>query len=90
MVELIPAAKHEELSDKLADYILTSKNDEKMSSQLAKAILFHWQQDTLRSGSGLASLLEAAFLLEPEKTLNVFTELQMEGIAEQIKSMKSF
>jgi hypothetical protein len=61
-----------------------------MPSQLANAILFHWQQDTLRSGSGLAALLEAALLLEPEKTLNVFTELQMEGIAEQIKSMKSF
>ena len=90
MVDLIPPAKHEELSDKLTDYILTSKNDERMPSQLANAILFHWQQDTLRSGSGLAALLEAALLLEPEKTLNVFTELQMEGIAEQIKSMKSF
>jgi len=86
LVEFIPVAKREMLSDKLVDFILTSKNDEKMPSQLANTILHHWQQDVLESESGLTALLEAALLLEPEKTLGAFTELEMAHIAEQIKA----
>jgi hypothetical protein len=85
LVDGIPPAKYEELSEKLADCILTSKNDGKMPGQLANTILFHWQQDTLESQSGLSALLEAAILLEAEKTINAFNELQMENIAAQIK-----
>jgi len=85
LVELIPVAKWEALSDKLVDFILTSKNDEKMPSPLANTILHYWQQDILKRESGLAVLLEAALLLEPDKTVNAFTELQMANIAEQIK-----
>jgi len=89
-VDLIPVPKWETLSDKFIDFILTSKNDEKMPSQLANAILYCWQQDTLKSEYGLTALLEGALLLEPEKTLNAFQELQMANIAEQIKeSMQS-
>jgi len=83
-VELIPVAKRETLSDKLVDFILTSKNDEKMPSQLANTVLHYCQQDVLESESGLAALLEAALLLEPEKTVNAFTDLEMANIAEQI------
>jgi len=86
LVELIPIGKWGALSDKLVDFILTSKNDEKMSSQLANTILHHWQQSVLKSETGLAALLEAALLLEPEKTINAFGELQMENVAEQIKA----
>jgi len=85
-VELVPPAKRETLSDKFVDFILTSKNDERMPSQLANTILHHWQQDVLESESGLTALLEAALLLEPEKTLSAFTELEMAHIAEQIKA----
>jgi len=86
IVELIPVAKWESLSDKLVDFILTSKNDEKMPSQLANMMLHYWQQDVLKSESGLAALVEAALLLEPDKTINAFSELQMVNIAEQIKT----
>ncbi len=85
LIELIPVAKWEELSDKLVNFILTSKNDEKMPSQLANTILHYWQQDVLKGESGLTALLEAAVLLEPEKTITVFSELQMANVAEQIK-----
>jgi len=87
LVELIPVAKCETLSDRLVDFILTSKNDEKMPSQLANKMLHYWQHDMLKSESGLTALLEAALLLEPDKTINVFNELQMANVAEQIKEM---
>jgi len=85
LVEAIPVAKREPLSNKLVDLILSSKNDEKMPSQLASIILHHWQNDILISESGLAALLEAATLLEPDKIIEAFTELELTGFAEQIK-----
>jgi len=85
LVELIPVGQRDTVSDKLVDFILTSKNDEKMPNQLANTILHHWQHGALKSESGLTALLEAAVLLEPEKTINVFGELQMANVAEQIK-----
>ena len=82
---MIPAEKRELFSDKFVDFILTSKNDEKMPSQLANTLLHSWQQNLLKTENGLAILLEAALLLEPEKTVNLFNELQLTNIAEQIK-----
>ncbi len=82
---MVPASKWEVLSDKLIDIILTSKNDDKLPSQLAKTMLHQWQNDNLKSESGLATLLESAILVELEKTFSVFNELQMPDVAEQIK-----
>jgi Tfp pilus assembly pilus retraction ATPase PilT len=85
LVGMIPIDKRDMLSDKLIDFILTSKNDEKMPSQLANTLLHFWQQNLVKTENGLAVLLEAALLLEPEKTVNIFGELQMANIAEKIK-----
>jgi len=85
LVETIPAAKRELLSNKLIDIILSSKNDDKMPSQLANTILHHWQNDILISESGLTALLEAATLLEPDKTTEAFSQIGLAGFAEQIK-----
>lgn len=87
LVELIPVAKWEAVSDRLVDLVLTSKNDENMPSQLANRILYYWQQDVLKSESGIAALLEAAILLEPDKATNALSELQIGEIAEQVKKM---
>lgn len=85
LVEAIPVAKREPLSNKLMDLILSSKNDEKMPSQLANTILLHWQNDILISESGLTALLQASVLLEPDKTIEVFNQLELADFAEQIK-----
>lgn len=84
VVGMISSEMRSTVSDKLVDIVLASKNAEKMPSRLADAMLRHWQQDLLKSESGVTLLLEAALLLEPEKTSNAFTELQMPNIAEQI------
>lgn len=86
LVSLIPSERWQLVCDRLIDSILTSKNDEKMPSQLASRILRHWQKDALDSESGLTTLLEAAMLLEPEKTISAFGELQMSDIAGWIKT----
>jgi hypothetical protein len=77
--------KREGLSTKLIDVILLSKSDDKMPSQLANTILQQWQQDTLITESGLTALLEAAVLLDPAKTVEALTALELADIAGQIK-----
>jgi len=56
-----------------------------MPSQLANTILHHWQNDILISESGLTALLEAAVLLEPDKTVEAFNQLELADMVEQIK-----
>jgi len=85
MIETVPSDKRGLLSEKLTDVLLSTKNDEKMPSELANAILYHWQRNLLLVEQGLATLLEAASLLEPEKTTKVLTELSLTEIAERVE-----
>ena len=86
LVEAIATEKRGVLADKLVDFILTSKNDDRMPSQLANTIINHWQRDVLATLPGLAALLEAAVLLEPEKTVAALTELQLTDLVERFKT----
>jgi hypothetical protein len=64
--------------------ILGAKNDQKMPINLAHTILLSMKTGTASTKSGLTSLLEAAVLLDPEKTVAALGELQMLKLAEQI------
>ena len=85
LVELVPAEKLGPLSDQLLNFILTTKNDGKMPTKLANAMLSKMQQGAIKSKTGVAVLLEAAMLLEPEKTMAALGEMQMPTLAEEIK-----
>jgi hypothetical protein len=85
LVELIPREKRKNTADKLVDLILSSKNDNKMPSDLANTILHYWQKNLLTSEPGLSALLKAAVLLEQEKTFTVLEELQLSEIADKIR-----
>ena len=85
IIDNVSVLKREVLSTKLIDVILLSKNDDKMPSQLANTILQQWQHDTLLTESGLTALLEAAVLLDPTKTVEALTALELADIAGQIK-----
>ena len=86
IVEMIPVEKREKLSDKLLNYLLKSKKEKKMPSSLAKCFLNQWQTGSFDDEVGLAVLLEATALLEPEKT-NEFLEqeLQLADVAKAVK-----
>ena len=86
IVKMIPVKKRETLSDKLVDFLLKSKKEDKMPSDLANTILSQWQQGSLTTEAGLAALLEAAVLLEPEKTMEFLEqELQLVDVAKALK-----
>jgi hypothetical protein len=85
LVELVPDEKLGPLSDQLLNFILTTKNDGKMPTKLANAMLFKMQHGAIKGKTGVAVLLEAALLLEPEKTMTALGEMQMSTLAEEIK-----
>jgi hypothetical protein len=89
MVEMVPIKKRETLSTKLMDFILKSKNADKIPSKMAKTLLHHWQQGSLTNESGLATLLEVAATLEFEKTTNFLEEkLQLADVAKAIRKVE--
>jgi hypothetical protein len=85
LVELVPAEKLGPLSDQLLNFILTTKNDAKMPTKLANTMLSKMQYGEIKSKTGVAVLLEAAVLLEPEKTMTAIGDMQMSQLADEIK-----
>ena len=85
LVELVPAEKLGPLSDQLLNFILTTKNEGKMPTTLANAMLSNMQNGAIKGKTGVVVLLEAALLLEPEKTMTALGEMQMTKLAEEIK-----
>ena len=85
LIELVPAEKLGPLSDQLLNFILTTKNEGKMPTKLANAMLSKMQNGAIKGKTGVVVLLEAALLLEPEKTMTALGEMQMTKLAEEIK-----
>jgi hypothetical protein len=86
IVKTIPVEKREKLSDKLLNFVLKSKKEGEMPSDLAKTMLGQWQLGPLTTEDGLASLLEAAVLLEFEKTVEFLEqELQLADVVKAIR-----
>lgn len=85
LVELVPADKLGVLSDQLLNFILTTKNEGKMPAKLANAMLYKMQHGAIKGKTGVAVLLEAALIVEPEKTVTALGEMQMTKLAEEIK-----
>ena len=74
-------------SEKLVDIVLNSSSAEKMPSDLAKTILYYWQRDQLATEIGLQRLLEAAMILEPEKTIETMDSLGLPELVIMLKEI---
>jgi len=86
IVEMIPVEKRGALSDKLLNYLLKTKKEKNMPSSMAKCFLSQWQTGGFDDEAGLAVLLEATALLEPEKTTEFLEqELQLADVAKAVK-----
>jgi len=89
IVGIVPIEKREKLSAKLVDFLLTSKNADRVPSSLAKAILHQWQRGPLANEASLAVLLEAAVLVESEKTVKFLEEeLRLLDVVKAIRAVE--
>lgn len=86
IVKMIPVEKREALSDKLLNYLLKTKNEAKMPSDLANCFLSQWRTGTFDDEIGLAVLLEVTAKVELEKTAGFLeTDLQLANVARKLK-----
>ncbi len=86
IVKMIPVEKREQLSDKLLNYLLKTKNEKNMPSSMANCFLSQWQTGTFEDETGLSVLLEATALVELEKTTAFLEqELQLADVAKAVK-----
>ena len=67
IVEMIPVEKRGKLSNKLLNYLLKAKKENKMPSSLAKCFLNQWQTGSFDDDVGLAVLLEATVTVAPDR-----------------------
>ena len=89
VIKFIPLKTREPLSNKLVDFILKSKRENNMIPEVANTILNQFQKGHLEDDVGLAAVLEAAVLLESEKTIDLLEkELQLLEVAKSIKELK--
>ncbi len=84
LAEMVPTEKLGPLSDQLLNFVLTTKNEGKMPTKLANCMLSAMQEGIIKNKTGVSVLLEAALLLEPEKTMAALGEMQMTQLAEEI------
>ena len=75
----IDPLKRVKLSDSLLDVILDSGSPDKLTAELARSLVDAARRDELASDTGLAILLEAGNLIEPEKAP---ATLEAQGFAE--------
>lgn len=88
VVRKIPSAIRDDLVERLVDLFLNSPKGDKMPSGLAKNILFYWQRDMLTSDVGLASLIEAALVMEPEEAAKLLeVEFNLKEAAEEFRKL---
>lgn len=86
IVKKIPRSLRETVADGLIDLILSSPKGAKLPSDLAKTILFYWQRDQLSSEVGLQRLLEAATILDVDKTVEVLEKAGLSEVAVALKT----
>jgi len=85
VVDLIPVSLYGIVSKGLVDIILGTDKTDRIPTALAKSILYLWQRDHLENEVGIKKLLEAATLIEPEKTVAFFREVGLQEIVVALK-----
>jgi hypothetical protein len=83
---MIPTEKRKIISEKLLNYVLKSKKENKLPSSMAKCFLAQWQTGSCDDETGLSVLLEMAAYLELDKTAEFLEqECKLGAVAEALK-----
>lgn len=88
IVDGVPKSLRGDLSKRLVDIVLGSKDKGVLPTELAKKIIYIWRQDQLASKTGIKALLEAALMVDAEATSNLLEELGLPELAVALKSLE--
>ena len=79
-VQQVPKTMRGPLSENLIDILLEGEEKMEVPPSLAKTILHYLQRDQLDSEAGLTNLLKATFEADPETTLKVIKNFDLEEL----------
>lgn len=85
VVRMIPVSLYGIVSKRLIEIVLETEKTDSIPTSLAKSILYLWQRDQLENETGIEKLLEAAMLVEPDRTMAFFQEV---GLQELVITLK--
>jgi len=87
-VNKVPVSLYKTLSDKLVSIILDSDDRDAVSTEMTKKIIYLWRQDQLASPTGIATLLEAAIVVNAEATYSSLDDLGLQEVTVALKNFK--
>lgn len=86
-MERIPSSLHGDLSKKLIEIVLNTKDKNAIPTELAKKIIYLWRQDQLATKTGIEALIEGAIKVDSSMTFQLLDEL---GLAEVSIALQAF
>ena len=87
VVEGVPNSLFGDLSKRLVNIVLGTQDKNAVPAELAKKIIYLWRQDQLASPTGIATLLEAAIVVNAEATYSSLDELGLQEVAVTLKNI---
>lgn len=87
LVEGIPASLHNNLSKKLVNIVLGTKDKDAIPTELAKKIIYLWREDQLATKTGITAMLEAAVLVDDAATYQLLDELGLQELTVALKNL---
>ncbi len=88
VVEGIPTSLTGDLSNKLVNIILGTKDKSAVPADLAKKVIYLWRQDQLASPTGVMTLLEAAVIADSLMTYTTLDELGLQDVSVTLKNLQ--
>jgi hypothetical protein len=87
IVERVPNSLHGDLSNKLVDVVLGTKEKNVIPTEMAKKIIYLWRQDQLASPTGVEALLEAAVMVDVEATHSILDQLGLQEVTVALRNL---
>ncbi|MCW4049171.1 MAG: hypothetical protein NWE89_05475 [Candidatus Bathyarchaeota archaeon] len=82
----VPVSLYKTLSEKLVSLILDSENNNAVSTETTKKIIYLWRQDQLASTTGIETLIHAAIAINVEDTVEIMNELGLQELSIAVKN----
>lgn len=88
IVEGIPNSLYGDLSKRLVNIVLGTKDKKAVPAELAKKIIYLWRQDQLASPTGIMTLLEAAVIVDADETYRCLEDLGLQEVTVALKNFR--
>jgi len=87
-LERIPSSLHGDLSKKLIEIVLDTKDKNAIPTELAKKIIYLWRQDQLATKTGIEALIEGAIKVDSSMTFQLLDELGLQEVSIALKAFE--